>query len=70
MVTHGIASLLADNAMVYDEAYYIKILSNAYFGAMYLLKEAAILAMAVSMYSKKVFAVLEMESAVKFLGKT
>ena len=70
MVTHGIASLLANNAMVYDEAYCIKILSNAYFGAMYLLKEAAILAMAVSLYSKKVFAVLEMESAVKFLGKT
>ena len=39
LVTHGIASLLADNAMVYDEAYCIKILSNAYFGAMCLLKE-------------------------------
>ena len=37
-VTHGIASLLANNAMVYDEAYCIKTLSNAYFGAMYLMK--------------------------------
>ena len=43
LVTHGIASLLADNAMVYDEAYCIKILSNAYFGAMYLLKEGSLL---------------------------
>ncbi len=39
LVTHGIASLLASNAMVYDEAYCIKTLSNAYFGAMYLIKE-------------------------------
>jgi len=38
-VTHGIASLLADNAMVYDEAYCINTLSNAYFGTMYLIKE-------------------------------
>lgn len=38
LVTHGIASLLANNAMVYDKAYCIKSLSNAYFGAMYLLK--------------------------------
>ena len=39
LVTHGIASLLASNAMVYDEAYCVKALSNAYFGTMYLLKE-------------------------------
>jgi len=38
-VTHGIASLLANNAMVYDEAYCINTLSNAYFGIMYLIKE-------------------------------
>ena len=37
LVTHGIASLLANNAMVYDEAYCIKALSNAYFGTMYLI---------------------------------
>ena len=37
LVTHGIASLLANNAMVYDEAYCIKTLSNAYFGTMYLI---------------------------------
>ena len=39
LVTHGIASLLASNAMVYDEAYCINTLSNAYFGIMYLIKE-------------------------------
>ena len=39
LVTHGIASLLANNAMVYDEAYCIRTLSNAYFGIMYLIKE-------------------------------
>ncbi|MEH2959293.1 TetR/AcrR family transcriptional regulator [Candidatus Merdisoma sp. JLR.KK006] len=38
LVTHGIASLLADNAMVYDEAYCINTLSDAYFGIMYLIK--------------------------------
>ena len=38
-VTHGIASLLANNAMAYDEAYCINTLSNAYFGIMYLIKE-------------------------------
>ncbi len=41
LVTHGIASLLANNAMVYDEAYCINTLSNAYFGTMYLIKEGA-----------------------------
>ena len=39
LVTHGIASLLANNTMVYDEAYCIKTLSNAYWGIMYLIKE-------------------------------
>ena len=39
LVTHGIASLLANNAMVYDEAYCVNTLSNAYFGIMYLIKE-------------------------------
>lgn len=39
LVTHGIASLLANNAMVYDEAYCKKTLSNAYYGAMCLIKE-------------------------------
>ena len=39
LVTHGIASLLANNAMVYDEAYCINTLSNANFGKMYLIKE-------------------------------
>ena len=39
LVTHGIASLLANNAMVYDETYCINTLSNAYFGIMYLIKE-------------------------------
>ena len=39
LVTHGIASLLANNAMVYDEAYCINTLSNAYLGMMYLIKE-------------------------------
>ena len=39
LVTHGIASLLANNTMVYDEAYCINTLSNAYFGIMYLIKE-------------------------------
>ncbi len=43
LVTHGIASLLASNAMVYDEAYCIKALSNAYFGTIYLLKEGDLL---------------------------
>ena len=38
LVTHGIASLLANNAMVYDEAYCVNTLSNAYFGIMYLIK--------------------------------
>jgi len=41
--THGIASLLASNAMVYDEAYCIKALSNAYFGTMHLIKEGSLL---------------------------
>ena len=39
LVTHGIASLLANNAMVYDEAYCINTLSNAYFGTMHLIAE-------------------------------
>ncbi len=39
LVTHGIASLLANNTMVYDEAYCINTLSNAYWGIMYLIKE-------------------------------
>ncbi len=43
LVTHGIASLLANNAMVYDEAYCIKTLSNAYFGAMHLIEEGSLL---------------------------
>ncbi len=43
LVTHGIASLLANNAMVYDEAYCIKTLSNAYFGTMRLIKEGSLL---------------------------
>ncbi|MCM1466989.1 MAG: TetR/AcrR family transcriptional regulator [Alistipes sp.] len=43
LVTHGIASLLASNAMVYDEAYCINTLSNAYFGIMYLIKEKGLL---------------------------
>jgi len=43
LVTHGIASLLASNAMVYDEAYCVKTLSNAYFGIMYLIKERGLL---------------------------
>lgn len=42
-VTHGIASLLANNAMVYDEAYCVEALSNAYFGAMYLMKGKSLL---------------------------
>lgn len=42
-VTHGIASLLANNAMVYDEAYCVKTLSNAYFGTMDLVKEGGLL---------------------------
>lgn len=33
------AVLHANNAMVYDEAYCIKALSNAYFGTMSLIKE-------------------------------
>ena len=43
LVTHGIASLLANNVMVYDEAYCINTLSNAYFGIMYLIKEKGLL---------------------------
>ena len=43
LVTHGIASLLADNAMAYDEEYFIKALSNAYFGTMHLMKEGNLL---------------------------
>lgn len=43
LVTHGIASLLANNAMIYDEAYCIKALSNSYFGAIYLMKEGNLL---------------------------
>ncbi len=43
LVTHGIASLLANNAMVYDESYCKKTLSNAYFGIMYLIKEKGLL---------------------------
>lgn len=43
LVTHGIASLLANNAMVYDEAYCVNTLSNAYFGIMYLIKEGGLL---------------------------
>lgn len=43
LVTHGIASLLASNAMVYDEAYCINTLSNAYFGVMNLMKEGNLL---------------------------
>ena len=39
LVTHGIASLLANNTMVYDEAYCINTLSNAYWGIMYLIKD-------------------------------
>lgn len=42
LTTHGIASLLASNAMVYDEAYCIKALSNAYFGTMDLIKEGSL----------------------------
>lgn len=38
LVTHGIASLLANNAMTYDEKYCIKTLSDAYMGAMCLIK--------------------------------
>lgn len=36
-------SLLANNAMVYDEAHCINTLSNAYFGIMYLIKEKGLL---------------------------
>lgn len=43
LVTHGIASLLANNAMVYDEAYCINTLSNAYFGTMHLITEGDLL---------------------------
>ena len=43
LVTHGIASLLANNAMVYDEAYCVNTLSNSYFGIMYLIKERGLL---------------------------
>ena len=43
LITHGIASLLANNTMVYDEAYCIKKLSNAYLGTMYLMKEGILL---------------------------
>lgn len=43
LVVHGIASLLANNSMVYDEEYCIKMLSNAYFGAMRLIEEGDLL---------------------------
>ena len=43
LVTHGIASLLANNTMVYDETYCINTLSNAYFGIMNLIKEERLL---------------------------
>ena len=43
LVTHGIASLLANNAMVYDETYCINTLSNAYFGAMHLIEAGSLL---------------------------
>ena len=43
LVTHGIASLLANNAMVYDESYCINTLSNAYFGTMHLITEGDLL---------------------------
>ena len=43
LVTHGIASLLANNAMVYDETYCINTLSNAYFGTMHLIEEGNLL---------------------------
>lgn len=43
LVTHGIASLLASNAMIYDETYCVTTLSNAYFGTMYLIKEKGLL---------------------------
>ena len=37
LVTHGKASLLANNALVYNEAHCINTLSNAYFGTMHLI---------------------------------
>lgn len=43
LITHGVASLLANNAMVYDEAYCVNTLSNAYFGIMCLIKERGLL---------------------------
>ena len=43
LITHGIASLLANNTMVYDETYCINTLSNAYFGIMNLIKEERLL---------------------------
>lgn len=43
LVTHGIASLLANNAMSYDEDYCLKTLSNAYLGAIHLMKEGNLL---------------------------
>ncbi len=43
LVTHGIASLLANNAMVYDEVYCINTLSNAYLGIMYLIRGGGLL---------------------------
>ena len=43
LVTHGIASLLANNAMVYDKPYCINTLSNAYFGTMHLIEEGCLL---------------------------
>lgn len=43
LVTHGIASLLANNAVSYDEDYCLKTLSNAYLGAIHLMKEGNLL---------------------------
>ncbi len=42
LVTHGIASLLASNAMVYDETYCINTLSNAYLGTLHLIEEGLV----------------------------
>ncbi|MDO5062024.1 MAG: TetR/AcrR family transcriptional regulator [Peptostreptococcaceae bacterium] len=38
LVVHGISSLLANNSMVYEEEYCIKMLSNAYFGTIGLIQ--------------------------------
>lgn len=43
LVTHGLASLLANNTMLYDKTYCIKTLSNAYLGAISLMKEGNLL---------------------------